>query len=176
MSHPLLLSRLPFTTSTSSSSFTLPSTTTPENTLQSGQYGHLQEHPMHHEHLHALPVDKQRHQESLWRENLQSGGNPRTTTPTQQGGSFKHHVCILEIAEVRSTRRRQINFSTLVLPVRDGEPSLHCALPHLATTNLLSLTHILHFFFFFFLPCPTQKRLTLQTRQLWLVGRCLDRP
>ena len=27
-------------------------------------------------------VDKLRHQESLWRENLQSAGNPRTTTPT----------------------------------------------------------------------------------------------
>ena len=27
-------------------------------------------------------VDKFRHQESLWREDLQSGGNPRTTTPT----------------------------------------------------------------------------------------------
>ena len=32
--------------------------------------------------LQAFPVDKQRHQESLWRENLQSGGNPHTTTPT----------------------------------------------------------------------------------------------
>ena len=30
----------------------------------------------------TLPVDKQRHQESLWRENLQSGGNPGKTTPT----------------------------------------------------------------------------------------------
>ena len=64
MSHPLLLSHLPFPTSTSSSSFTRPSTT------------------VHHDHLQALPVDKQRHQVSLWRENLQSGGNPRTTTPT----------------------------------------------------------------------------------------------
>ena len=30
----------------------------------------------------APSVDKLRHQESLWREDLQSGGNPRTTTPT----------------------------------------------------------------------------------------------
>ena len=30
----------------------------------------------------SSPVDKQRHQESLWRENLQSGGNPRTTPST----------------------------------------------------------------------------------------------
>ena len=73
---------MPFTTITSSSSFTLPSTTTPEHALHSGQHDLLQEHPVHHGHLQALPVDKQRHQESLWHENLQSGGNPRTTTPT----------------------------------------------------------------------------------------------
>ena len=82
MSHPLLFSHLPFTSSTSSSSFTLPSTTTQEHAAQPVQHDHLQEHPVHHAHLHALPVDKQRLQESLWRENLQSGGNPRTTTPT----------------------------------------------------------------------------------------------
>ena len=76
MSHP------PFTTSSSSSSFTPPSTTTPEHAQQSGQHDLLQEHPVHHEHLQALPVDKQRHQEPLWRENLQSGGNPRTTFST----------------------------------------------------------------------------------------------
>ena len=29
--------------------------------------------------------DKLRHEESLWREDLQSGGNPRTTTPTDAG-------------------------------------------------------------------------------------------
>ena len=79
MSRPLLLSHLPFTTSTSSSSFTLPSTTTPKHALQSGPHDLLQEHPVRHAQIHALPVDKLRHQESLWRENLQSGGNPRTT-------------------------------------------------------------------------------------------------
>ena len=78
MSHPLLQTHLPFTTSTSSSSFTLLSHAT-----QLVQHEHLQEHPVHLAHLHALPVDKQRHQESLWRENLQSGGNPPTTTPTE---------------------------------------------------------------------------------------------
>ena len=82
MSHPLLRSHLPFTTSTSSSSFTLPSLTTPGHALQSGQQEQLREHQVHHAHLQAFPVDKLRHQESLWRENLQSGGNPRTTTPT----------------------------------------------------------------------------------------------
>ena len=82
MSHPLLFFHLPFTTSTSSSSFTLPSTTTQEHTAQSVQQDQLQEHPVHLAHLQALPVDKLRHQESLWRENLQCGGNPRTTTPT----------------------------------------------------------------------------------------------
>ena len=82
MSHPLLLSHLPFTTSTSSSSFILPSTTTPEHALQRGQHDLLQEHPVHHQLLQDLRVDKQRHQEPLWRENLQSGGNPRTTFST----------------------------------------------------------------------------------------------
>ena len=71
MSHPLLFSHLPFTTTTSSSSFTLPSTTTQEH----------EEHPVHHAHLQALP-DKMRHQESLWREDLQSDGNPRRTSRT----------------------------------------------------------------------------------------------
>ena len=73
---------MPFTTSTSSSSFTLPSTPTQEHAAQPVQHGHLQEHPVHHAHLQALPVDKQRHQESLWREYPQTGGNPRTTTST----------------------------------------------------------------------------------------------
>ena len=49
MSHPLLLSHLPCSTSTSSSSFTLPSTTTPVHALQSGQHDLLQEHPLHHQ-------------------------------------------------------------------------------------------------------------------------------
>ena len=40
------------------------------------------EHSVHLAHLQAPSVDKLRHQESLWREDLQSGGNPRTTTPT----------------------------------------------------------------------------------------------
>ena len=40
------------------------------------------EHSVHPAHLQAPSVDKLRHQESLWREDLQSGGNPRTTTPT----------------------------------------------------------------------------------------------
>ena len=57
-------------------------TKTQEHAAQPVQHGHRQEHPVHHAHLHALPVDKQHHQESLWRGNLQSGGKPRTTTPT----------------------------------------------------------------------------------------------
>ena len=54
--------------STSSSSPTYPTT--------------QREHSVHPAHLQAPSVDKLRHQESLWRENLQSGGNPRTATPT----------------------------------------------------------------------------------------------
>ena len=80
MSHPWL-SHLPFTTSTSSSSFTLPSSTQ-EHAARSGQQEQLREHSVHPAHLQAPSVDKLRHQESLWREDLQSGGNPRTTTPT----------------------------------------------------------------------------------------------
>ena len=49
MSHPLLLSHLPCTTSTSSSSFTLLSTTTPEHSLQSGPHDLLQEHLVLHQ-------------------------------------------------------------------------------------------------------------------------------
>ena len=60
----------PFPKSTSSSLSTL--STTIGTTRPSPRT------PVHHQ----PPVDKQRHQESLWRENLQSGGNPRTTTPT----------------------------------------------------------------------------------------------
>ena len=40
------------------------------------------EHSVHPAHLQAPSVDKMRHQESLWREVLQSDGKPRTTTPT----------------------------------------------------------------------------------------------
>ena len=60
------LSHLPYTTSTSSSSFTLPSTTQ-EHAAHSVQE-QLREHPVHHAHLQAPSVDKLRHQESLWRE------------------------------------------------------------------------------------------------------------
>ena len=52
------------------SSFT---TTTPEHAPQSGQHDILQEYPVHHQPLQDLPVDKQRHKEPHWRENLQSG-------------------------------------------------------------------------------------------------------
>ena len=71
MSHPWLLSHLPFTTSTSSSSLTL-TLATQEHAAQ----------PVHHAHLQDHSVDKFRNQELLWREDQQSGGNPRTTTPT----------------------------------------------------------------------------------------------
>ena len=64
MSHPWL-SYLPSCTFTSFSSINDP---------------HTQQ--VHHAHLQALLVDKQRHEESLWREDLQSGGNPRKTFST----------------------------------------------------------------------------------------------
>ena len=40
------------------------------------------QHSEHQEHLQAPSMDKLRHQASLWRENVRSGGNPRTTSPT----------------------------------------------------------------------------------------------
>ena len=63
-------------------SFTLPSTTTPEHALQSGQHDPLQEHPVHHQPLQACLVEKHRYQNPLWRENQQSGGNLRNTFST----------------------------------------------------------------------------------------------
>ena len=99
MSHPSLLSHLPRTASSSPSSFTLPSTTTPEHALQSGQHDLLQEHRVHHQPLQDLPVDKRRHQEPLWRENLQSGGNPRKTFSTDCG-----HVELLHVQRVNGQR------------------------------------------------------------------------
>ena len=68
MSHPWLFSRAPSSMITSSSSPAFPST--------------QREHSVHPAHLQAPSVDKLRHQEPLWREDLQSSGNPRTTTPT----------------------------------------------------------------------------------------------
>ena len=75
MSHPRLLSHLLITTSTSSSSSTLPCATQ-EHATQSVQRDQLREHPVHPAHLQAPLVDKLRHQESLWRGDLQSGRNP----------------------------------------------------------------------------------------------------
>ena len=43
------------------------------------------EHSLHPAHLQGPSVDKLRHQESVWREDLQTGGNPRTTTSTRSG-------------------------------------------------------------------------------------------
>ena len=107
MSHPCWsLPHLPFTTSTSSSSFTLPSTTTQEHASQPVQHDHLREHPIHHAHLQALPVDKLRHQESLWREDLPSGGNPCTTTPTPNSRIRRTaaHVIFSRVAQDLSHR------------------------------------------------------------------------
>ena len=74
MSHPCwLLPHLHFTTSTSSPSFTLLSSTTPEHAAQSEQHDLLQPHPVHHQPLHEIQVEKRRYQEEpLCSENLQS--------------------------------------------------------------------------------------------------------
>ena len=41
---------------------------------------------------HIPSVDKLRHQESLWHEDLQSGGSPRTTTPTNYRDMFESRI------------------------------------------------------------------------------------
>ena len=71
MSHPWLFSHAPFSMSTSSSSSTFPSAPQ-EHAVQSVYQEQLREHS----------VDEQRYPEPFCCENLQSGGNPRTTTPT----------------------------------------------------------------------------------------------
>ena len=71
------------TTSTSSFSFTLPSTTTPEHAKQSGQYDLLQEQSSAWStSSKQRPLEKHRYQEPPCRENQQRGGNPRNTFST----------------------------------------------------------------------------------------------
>ena len=70
MSHPWLFSHALSSMSTSSSySPTYPTT--------------QREHSVHPAHFQAPSVDKLRHQESILREDMQSGGNPRTKIPTR---------------------------------------------------------------------------------------------
>ena len=82
MSHLLLHSHLPRTTSTCSSSFTFPSTTTPERALQSGQHVLLQEHPVHHQAYSKLSQSKSNAIENHSGVKTSSGGNPRNTFST----------------------------------------------------------------------------------------------
>ena len=81
VSHPWLI-HLPFTTSTSSSSFTLPSMTQ-EHAAQSVQHEQLREHASTSRYISKLPQSTScaiKNHSGM--KNLQSGGNPRTTTPT----------------------------------------------------------------------------------------------
>ena len=95
MSHLCLLSHAPSSMSTSSSSATYLTT--------------QREHSVHPAHLQDHSVDKLRHQESLWREDLQSGGNPRTTTPTRGyrcGEGLHHQACCDATVATKRGRRR----------------------------------------------------------------------
>ena len=77
MSHLLLLSHLPFTTSASSSLFTLLSTTTQEHHDQPPRT------PSYITHISKLPqLTSCAIKNHSFVKTLQSGGNPRTTTPT----------------------------------------------------------------------------------------------
>ena len=98
-SHLLLLTHLPRTTSTSSSSFT----TTSEHAPQSAQHDLLQEHPVHHQPLQAVLVDSVAIKKNpLWRENLQSDGNLRNTIST---GYEPKELATKEIATVSRISR-----------------------------------------------------------------------
>ena len=59
------------------------------------------------------PVDKQHHQESLWCENLQSGGNPRATFSTEQGAG---RYC----GEGLKSMRLKVEAKVLVLWITEG--------------------------------------------------------
>ena len=86
MSHPWL-SHLPLTTSTSTSSFALLSRT------QKQHHRYNQNNSENTQYITHIPsVDKLRHQESLWREDVQSGGNPRTTTSTNYRDLFESRI------------------------------------------------------------------------------------
>ena len=128
MSHPCWLTHLPFTTSTSFSSFTLRSTTTQEHAAQSGHHDLLKEHQVHHQPLQDLPVDKRRHQEPLWREYLQSGGTPRKTFSTNSSktdcdGYIERKRSSNGSAHSTFTSRRKSEWEVVCPHVVDGKES-----------------------------------------------------
>ena len=87
MSRPWLLPHLPCTTITSSSSFTLPSTTTPEHALQSGQRDLLQEHNLC-KHARSKSIANKKNHPGV--KTLQSDGNLRKTIST---GACEQRAC-----------------------------------------------------------------------------------
>ena len=123
-------SMVALTTSTSSSSLPLPCTTQ-EDAAQSVQQEQLREHPAHHAHPQAPSVDKLSRQESLWREDLQSGGNPRTTTlrcAEEEGPDEMQNLCrefTLLRSDEASRVRGWIRGNTKIGPVLDVKVCYH---------------------------------------------------
>ena len=106
MSHPWLFSHAPSSMSTSSSSPAYPTT--------------QREHSAHHAHLQDHLVDKLRHQESHWREDLQSGGTPCITTPTPSNSR-----CSLMCSSGKSLTKKR--FTSLISKCSSGSAaSLLC--------------------------------------------------
>ena len=136
MSHPWLFSHPLSSMSASYSSLIYPTT--------------LREHWVHPAHLQAPSVDKLRH---LWREDLQSGGNPRTTTPTLLKGHCGDALALL-VGSVLSTVERTEN-TGLWAAAKVGECSLNSRSYRLATA------------------CPTQWESCVGTPQGCRWDRCL---
>ena len=77
MPHPLLFSHLPCTTSTSSSSFTLPSTNTPEHALQVDNTIHSKNIQMHHQSLAWKPREWRKSAQHLLHNNRKTSSGLR---------------------------------------------------------------------------------------------------
>ena len=99
MSHPLLFTHMPFTTSTH------------EHGAQSAQQEQLREHSVHHAHLHALPVDKLR----LWSHSgvrtcrvaetrAQQLPNTNLKTKKQEQMPFKKIFFVSKVSKVKKKK------------------------------------------------------------------------
>ena len=104
----LLLSHLPRTASTSSSSFTLPSTTTPEHALQSGQHDNLQETPS------ASSTSPRSQSKSNAIKNDSGVKTDRVTEtrakhPPHIQGASQAKVLVLDVSSARKPMRRTMS-------------------------------------------------------------------
>ena len=77
---------------------------------------------VHHQPLQDLPVDKRRHQEPLWRENLQSGGNPRKTFSTDSSAVLESRQTIvlrgITCSMLPASLKKSLSFRAVELALR----------------------------------------------------------